>query len=126
MKRAPTTWTPAKVGDVVAFRKLTFQVGRKKTAVVLRIGRPVRSQSALTADPWWCPLTLDGLGDENSFFAVAGEDPLHALVLALEFVETVLPVLARKRGGRLYWLDRDWGIVFGATPRHSVKRRRSR
>lgn len=115
MKKATTIWKPDTIGDVIAQRKLTLQRGGKERPVLLQVGRPVRSPKSSRRDPWWCPIELEGLG-KDQHFAIAGQDALQALVLALQFVEAVLPHDARELGGRLYWLRRDFGIVFGPKP----------
>jgi hypothetical protein len=54
---------------------------------------------------------VDGLGP-SAVRAVAGEDALQALMLALEFIGNVLPLEAERAGGRLEWLGERYRPVF--------------
>jgi hypothetical protein len=100
------------VGEAVAERHLRFRArnGRKRK-VLLKIGRPIKGPER--QDPWWCPIRIGSPIDE--FFALAGEDSLQSLVLALSFVEQTLPSLARRKRGQIEWLSERERLVFSGT-----------
>ena len=60
-------------------------------------------QGPETADPWWCPVSIAGLGDDR-VFPVGGQDALQALLLALQYVRVTLEARTAKRGGAIAWL----------------------
>jgi hypothetical protein len=64
-------------------------------------------------DPWWCSIHLGAPFDK--FDAVAGEDSLQSLVLALQLVQSTLPSLARRRGGTAEWLGEYERLIFAGT-----------
>lgn len=105
-------WKCSELGDVIAERRLLFRDDKRRRAVRVRVGRPVRGQAE--HDPWACPVAVDGL-PFGAVRAIYGIDSLQALVLALQFLVRTLPVLARKSGGRLAWLDERDEVVFANT-----------
>src|ERR1051325_1568434 len=107
-----TLWKPKKVGQIVAQRELAFRVGRKSSSVIVTIGRAVRQPSPSKRDPWWTPIEVRGLGAPESM-SIAGEDALQSLVLALRFLDTTLPVEARRLGGLLDWLGESARPIMG-------------
>jgi Domain of unknown function (DUF6968) len=108
-------WRPRSVGRVIAERRLRFVQSRRSVRIVsVRFGRPVQSRKPERGDPWWCPVEVVGLG-KRSLRAIAGEDSVQALVLALEFVTNVLPVEAQRAGGHLEWLGERERLVFANT-----------
>jgi hypothetical protein len=96
----------------VARRELSFRLGSKSRAVIVKIGRAVRQPKASDGDPWWTPLEVRGLGGVDST-SIAGEDSLQSLVLALRFLDSTLPAEARRLGGRLEWLGERWRPILG-------------
>jgi hypothetical protein len=108
-------WKPEQLGEVIAERRLLLRRrGARPKGVRVRFGRPVRARQAKRGDPWWCPVEIVGLGT-RPFKAVAGEDSLQALVLALELVERTLPAKAKRAGGRVEWLAERERPVFAGT-----------
>jgi hypothetical protein len=101
-------WQPKTLGTVFAERELTFHKGSRTRRVILAVGRPVKSRGTLTA--WWCPLEFRGLG-RRRFYALAGEDTLQALLLAVNFAWKTAPRLAAEAGGTLSWLG-DLDIIY--------------
>jgi hypothetical protein len=110
-------WRPKKLGHVVAERRFRFDGAKGPRHVLLRFGRPVRAPKASPRDPWWCPIEVSGLGGlgVSRVRAVAGEDSLQALILALEFAANVLPFEAATAGGHLEWLGERERLVFADT-----------
>ncbi|HZS36110.1 MAG TPA: hypothetical protein VFF06_04760 [Polyangia bacterium] len=104
-------WRPVEIGDVAAERKLSFRRAGRVRVVALTIGRPVKGPERL--DPWWCCVRVGAPFDE--FFAIAGEDSLQALVLALAFLDDTLPSLARRRQGQLEWLGENERLIVADT-----------
>jgi hypothetical protein len=104
-------WRPDDVGEVIASRRITFARAKRKQVVEIAIGRPVKGPER--RDPWWCPVRVGAPIDV--FQAVAGEDSLQALVLALDFVQTTLPSLARRKRGTVEWLGERERLVFAGT-----------
>jgi hypothetical protein len=105
-------WRPSEVGEVFAERVFSFKrQGRRSQQVRLIIGRPVKGPQK--KDPWWCPIRLRA--PFNRFVAVAGEDSLQSLVLALQLVQSTLPSLARDRNGTAEWLGEYERLVFAGT-----------
>ena len=107
-------WKPTKIGQVIAQRRFHFDGRGGRRAVVVRFGRPVRAPRAVARDPWWCPVEVEGLG-VSAVRALAGEDSLQALILALEFATNELPLQAADVGGRLEWLGERERLVFADT-----------
>jgi uncharacterized protein DUF6968 len=107
-------WKPTKIGQVIAQRRFRCDGPGGRRTVVVRFGRPVRAPRAVARDPWWCPVEVDGLG-ASAVRAVAGEDSLQALILALEFATNELPLQAGDAGGRLEWLGERERLVFADT-----------
>jgi hypothetical protein len=107
-----SVWKCTELGDVIAERKLVFRDGRRRRAVRIRIGCPVRGPAE--ADPWACPVAVDGLpfGDVR---AIYGVDSLQSLLLAVLFLVRTLPVLAKKAGGTMSWLGEREEVVFAST-----------
>jgi hypothetical protein len=107
-----TLWTPSGIGTVVASRVLKF-VTRRGTSrkVEVRVGRPVRRRRAGPRDPWWTPLAIRGIDAEGFDTCIAGADAMQSLVLALLFLEKVLPVQARDAGGSIEFLGRRSPLV---------------
>ena len=93
-------WQPKEIGTVFAQRKLTFRGKQRRGTVTIQIGCPVRGEDP--RDPWWCPIRIEGA--IKGFDAIAGEDSLQALVLALRFLQLTLPAAARRHGGEVDWL----------------------
>src|SRR6185503_4549877 len=104
-------WRPIEIGEVFAERRLSFKRGRRSRLVRLSIGRPVKGPEP--RDPWWCPIHLSAPFDK--FDAIAGEDSLQCLLLALEMVQSTLPSLARSKGGRIEWLGEHERLIFAAS-----------
>jgi hypothetical protein len=104
-------WKPDDVGDVFASRRIAFSRAKRKYAVEIAIGRPVKGPER--RDPWWCPVRV---GPPLGLFeAIAGVDSLQALMLALEFTQTMLPTLARRKRGRVEWLHEHERLIFADT-----------
>ena len=79
--------------------------------MVLTIGQPVKGPER--RDPWWCPVRVGP--PLNLFTSTAGEDALQSLVLALTYVQTVLPSIARTKGLELEWLGEFERLVLAET-----------
>ena len=107
-------WRPRTVGVVVAQRSFLTRHRGRRSPVAVRFGRPVRAAKPERGDPWWCPVEIEGLGPKT-VRSIAGEDSLQALVLALEFAATVLPVEAQRSGMQLEWLGERERLVFADT-----------
>lgn len=108
-------WKPDRLGEPIAERRLKLhRRGVRPKGVRVRFGKPVRAPKPERGDPWWCPVEITGL-KARSFTAVAGEDSLQALVLALKFVTQVLPVEAKRMRGRVEWLGEHERPVFADT-----------
>jgi hypothetical protein len=107
-------WRPTEIGDIFAERVFTFRQGRRSRPLRLTIGRPVKGPEA--ADPWWCPIQLGTPFDK--FTAIAGQDSLQSLILALKIVQSTLPSFARSKGGTAEWLGEYERLIFAET--HSV------
>lgn len=104
-------WKPDDVGEVIASRQITFTRAKRKLVVEVAIGRPVKGPER--RDPWWCPVRVGA--PIRAFEAIAGEDALQSLVLALEFLQTMLPTLARRKRGTVQWLDEHERLIFADT-----------
>lgn len=104
-------WKPEDIGHIIAERELDFKNDTGSKKVLLRIGQPVRSPVPKDGDPWWCPIFIEGLGD-NKYQAIAGEDSLQCLLLALQYAKKMLPEYAKGEGGRVYWLTEDMDSIF--------------
>ncbi len=105
-------WKPKDIGQIIAERELEFKnddTGSKK--IFLRIGQPVRSSAPEDGDPWWCPILIEGFGG-TKFQAIAGEDSLQCLLLALKYAKKILPEYAKEQGGQIYWLTEDMDSIF--------------
>jgi hypothetical protein len=104
-------WKPDDVGEVFASRRITFSRAKRKYAVEIEIGRPVKGPEQ--RDPWWCPVRVGP--PLSALEAVAGEDSLQALMLALEFLQTMLPTLAQRKRGSVEWLAEHERLIFADT-----------
>ena len=105
-------WMPTNLGTEIAQRKLTLRIDADTLPVVLRVGQPVRAPEPNESEPWFCPMRFEGLGPEGRLFAIAGEDSLQALVLALEYARRMLPRFAKEAGGTLLvWASEDLDVV---------------
>jgi len=104
-------WRPREVGEVFAERRFAFKRGGRSREVRLVVGRPVKGPEP--RDPWWCPIHLSEPFDK--FDAIAGEDSMQCLVLALELMNNTLPSLARQKGGRAEWLGEHERLVFAGS-----------
>jgi len=94
-------WRPSELGDVVAERELKLRrKGHRASLVRVRFGRPIKDPNSDRQEPWWCPMLITGLGKPR-MTSIAGEDSLQALILALEFVSHILPLDAKRVGGKL-------------------------
>ena len=84
------------LGKVVASRQLDFvrQSGATEVAVV-SLGEPVRPDES---GPWLCPYQVCAPSFERTF-AIAGEDSMQALILALHVISSELISLQRQHGG---------------------------
>jgi len=107
-------WRPRSLGTVIAERRLRLVRRRRARIVTVRFGRPVRALRPRRGDPWWCPVEITGLS-KRRLRAIAGEDSLQALVLALEFVTRTLPVEAERSGADLDWLGEREQLIFANT-----------
>ena len=108
-------WKPNEVGVEVATRTLHFKPRRGRgRKVIVRIGQPVRVPKAVSHDPWWCPVQIDGLGS-SKVIAAAGEDSVQALVLSLRLVESTLFSRAKRAGGIVDWLGENERSIFSDT-----------
>ena len=108
-------WRPRTLGSIIAERRLRLGRPRRRATVVsVKFGRPIRSPRPQRGDPWWCPIQITGLG-KRRLQAIAGEDSLQALILALEFVSHILPLDAERAGGHLEWLGERERLVFANT-----------
>ncbi len=104
-------WKPDDVGEIIASRQITFTRANRKHAVEIAIGRPVKGPER--RDPWWCPVRVSApLG---AFEAIGGVDSLQAMMLALEFLQTMLPTLARRKRGTVRWLAEHEQLIFADT-----------
>jgi hypothetical protein len=107
-------WQPREVGEVIAERRLVLRrAGQRPKGVRVRFGKPVKAPRT-PRDPWWCPVQVSGLGP-TELHAIAGEDSLQALVLALKYVTQNLPTHARRLRGRIDWLGEEERLVFADT-----------
>src|SRR5438876_10953289 len=108
-------WRPRRLGKAVAERRMRLVRPRRRAAIVtVRFGRPLRAPRPERGDPWWCPVEIRGLG-KRTFKAVAGEDSVQALVLALELVTRILPVEAERLKGHLTWLGEREQLICANT-----------
>jgi hypothetical protein len=108
-------WKPKSIGDPIAERRLTLhRRGVRPKGVRVRFGKPVRAPGAKRGDPWWCPVEISGF-EKRELTAVAGEDSLQALVLALKLVTRTLPAEAKRMRGRVEWLGEHERPVFPDT-----------
>ena len=118
-------WTPKRMGRVVTTRVLTFAApGRRSRSVVVRVGLPVRKPKPVARDPWWTPLAVRGLGAHSLTTYIAGVDATQSLVLALGFLEEILPVQARRAGGSLKWVGKRSPLILREAPKRSKVRSR--
>lgn len=102
-------WRPDEIGTVIAERRLKVtRRTRRRSVARLEFGIPVRGPEP--QDPWWCPVRLRGEGFDL-FQAVAGEDSLQALLLALDFATHALPSAAAAHGLQFEWLGESERLV---------------
>jgi hypothetical protein len=105
-------WRPKDVGEVIAERELRLRgPGRKTRRVIVRFGRPVRAPRPEKGDPWWCPISIEGLGRRH-YRPIAGEDSLQTITIALLYVENFLVRESKKLGGRVAWGDDSERPIF--------------
>jgi len=106
-------WRPKSIGSVFAHRELTLtdRAGARSTAELV-IGCPIRCPTPEEGDPWFCPFHLKGLGDEK-LDAIAGEDSLQSLILALDYLRQRIPHEARRGGLDVEWLGVKEALIFG-------------
>jgi uncharacterized protein DUF6968 len=98
----PTTSTP-----VIAARTLMFVTKKKRQAVHIRIGQPVRDVPTVGGLDWRCPISMTGLKKSRRPQGI-GVDSLQALIDALKAVEVEIDARARNSGGRFEWLGAPW------------------
>ena len=108
-------WKPDGLGELIAERRLTLRRrGLRATVVKVRLGKPVRAADPERGDPWWCPVEVTGF-KTRQFTPVAGEDSVQAVVLALQYLTRMLPLEAKRVGGRVDWLGDSERPVFAGT-----------
>ncbi|HEX2670486.1 MAG TPA: hypothetical protein VHM25_06425 [Polyangiaceae bacterium] len=104
-------WRPVEIGDVIAQRSFDLVRQRKTLGrVSVSFGRPVQEPTPDEHAPWFCPVAISGAGMER-FIAIGGVDALQALVLALEFATSTIPLEAARMGARAEWLHDDERII---------------
>ncbi|EMO73581.1 DUF6968 family protein [Leptospira santarosai] len=87
-----------KLGTVIAERKLSLKVGRKKQTVLIRIGKP-----KISNDPkmdWYCPFQISKIG-LDTIKAAHGIDSIQALLLAMKMIEAILVHFQKSNPGKL-------------------------
>lgn len=104
-------WRPKELGTLLAEKTILARSPREKvTNVILRIGLPTQPVDVEKGAPWWCPVQIVGMGSRR-VVAVAGEDSLQALVLALSYVRRRVLEDARKRELQLSWPGNEVGLL---------------
>ncbi|MDI7182678.1 DUF6968 family protein [Leptospira santarosai] len=94
-----------KLGTVIAERKLSLKVGRKKQTVLIRIGKP-----KISNDPkmdWYCPFQISKIG-LDTIKAAHGIDSIQALLLAMKMIEAILVHFQKSNPGKLTWLNQEY------------------
>ncbi|MCR8638549.1 DUF6968 family protein [Leptospira interrogans] len=76
-----------RLGTIIAEREILFQVGKKKSEIHIKIGKP-----KLHPDPvirWYCPLQIIGIGSEKVHGAF-GSDSIRAIEMAFQMAGLLL------------------------------------
>ncbi|EMG22930.1 hypothetical protein LEP1GSC150_1525 [Leptospira interrogans serovar Copenhageni str. LT2050] len=76
-----------RLGTIIAEREILFQVGKKKSEIHIKIGKP-----KLHPDPvirWYCPLQIIGIGSEKAHGAF-GSDSIRAIEMAFQMAGLLL------------------------------------
>ena len=104
-------WKPDVVGEVVAERTCELRRGNRIAGrLTIRFGRPVRNHIDPN-DPWWCPFVIT-IGRQSIFKAVAGQDSLQSLILALRLATDLIPAEAEHHNATANWLGETERIIF--------------
>jgi hypothetical protein len=110
-------WRPTELGTIVAERTFDLLRGSKRLGRVrIRFGLPVQQPNPDPGAPWFCPFHVAGAGID-SFRAVAGDDSLQSLLLALELATTTVPSEAHRLRAEAQWLKDEERIIFA---RHTI------
>lgn len=116
MKTKSILWYPKNIGDIFVERKMQVKTkGRKSSPVLVQIGRPIREPSAKKNDPWACPFRIQGF--QSDFESrVWGIDSMQALVIALDFVDKVLPLMNAGKEGKVEFLGPGAPLIYNDWP----------
>jgi hypothetical protein len=93
--------------NCIAERRLALRVGDDSREVLVQIGAPEIDGSG--AD-WKCPY-LVSCGEHSHAWRMHGIDAIQALLLALSTIDVELEVLAKKCGGKLFYLDAPFTTI---------------
>ena len=92
------------LGDVIVERVLEQELtDGSKSAVTVRIGKPVKDPAYPDQDVFVCPCEIAGSGQPVKFVG-GGVDSMQALLLAFRIITNYLSVL-EQRHGQLSWLE---------------------
>jgi hypothetical protein len=97
--------------DVFAERSFVMVTAQGRIPVFARVGKPVPVESSVS---WKCPYEI-WFGEECKSFAMHGIDSLQALQLSISILDVELEQGAKKRGGRLEYLDGPFESVLQNT-----------
>jgi uncharacterized protein DUF6968 len=115
-KKESKLWRPKNLGDIFVERKMKIRIkGRKSSPVLVQIGRPIRESSAKKNDPWACPFRIKGFHPDFES-CVWGIDSLQALVIALDFVDKILPSMSAGKEGKVEFLGPEAPLVYNDWP----------
>jgi hypothetical protein len=93
--------------EIFAERNLIMVTAQGRVEVVARLGKPVPVEPGVS---WKCPYEI-WFGDECKSFAMHGIDSLQALQLSISILDVELEQGAKRRGGKLEYLDRPFESV---------------
>jgi hypothetical protein len=98
--------------EVIAVRRFWW-VDDPERQLLVSIGKP-QETPGVTGE-FYCPIQMNGFGDDEAVQAICGVDGFQAIELALRFIGYRLMDINAKSGGRLRWqfgdngeLPRDW------------------
>jgi hypothetical protein len=93
------------LGEVIAEREFVIrEISGSEIDAIARIGRPHIDESG---DNWVCPYEINVAG-ESRIFGMHGIDSFQALELTIKMVEVEIGVEAKKRSGKLFFLEEPY------------------
>ncbi|WP_420909054.1 DUF6968 family protein [Leptospira noguchii] len=100
-----------RLGTVIAEREILFQVGKKKSEVHIKIGKPKLHPNYPDIN-WYCPLQIIGIGSEKVHVAF-GFDSINSIDSAFQMIGLLLVHYFQKLHG-FNWLKPE-DLIFPPT-----------